>query len=75
MQLGVPVPPEAPDVRVHPPVVHVAPVWEYKCLLRRAAESLPGEAELNGLGKVGWELTGVVAHAGATHFYFKRLSQ
>ena len=65
-----PLPPQVPDVRVHPPLVYVQPVWEYKHM---AVESPPDEAELNALGADGWELVGVVPAANAVHFYFKGL--
>ncbi len=68
------VPLDVPDVRVHPPVVYVQPVWEYKHVLRKLSEGAPpSEEQLNSLGAEGWELVGVAAEAGATHFYFKRL--
>lgn len=69
-----PLPPPLPEVHVHPPVVYVEPVWEYKALARKSPqEPPPDEAELNALGAQGWELVGVVPVGGALHFYFKRL--
>jgi hypothetical protein len=54
------------------PMVYVRDktVWQYKVLTR---DLVPGEEELNALGKEGWELSGVLTHHGAVHFYFKRL--
>jgi hypothetical protein len=52
--------------------VPVEPRWEYKDIVRDAANGLLTEAELNGLGAEHWELTGVVAVGPEVHFYFKR---
>lgn len=65
-----PLPPQAPDVRVHAPLVYVQPVWEYKHVV---GENAPAESELNTLGAEGWELVGVVPASNAVHLYFKRL--
>jgi hypothetical protein len=67
--------PELPEVHVRPPVVPVAPVWEYKHLARPHGQPPLDEPELNALGEEGWELVGVVADATLTHFYFKRAAQ
>jgi hypothetical protein len=67
---------QAPDVHVQPPMVYVEPAWEYKQVTRRPAhQELPSEAELNALGRDGWELTGVVSDGSAVHLYFKRQAQ
>jgi hypothetical protein len=50
--------------------VHDKTVWQYKVLTR---DLVPGEEELNTLGKEGWELAAVLTHHGAVHFYFKRM--
>jgi hypothetical protein len=56
---------------MEPPMVFVAPAWEYRQLYKPAGET-PDEAELNALGAEGWELTGVSPGPGGVHFYFKR---
>lgn len=67
-------PPEWADVRVEPPLIHIPAIWEYKHLVRElATESLPDDRELNALGADGWELVGMVVHAGSLHVYLKRL--
>ena len=57
--------------RLEPPYVPVEPRWEYREITRDVS-SLPGEAELNGMGEDGWELAGVVPAGSEVHFYFKR---
>lgn len=67
----VPAPPLVPQVPIpHRPVPRAK--WEYKRLVRAADSPALDEAELNTLGTEGWELTGVVADARGSHFYFKR---
>jgi hypothetical protein len=70
----VPIPPEAlPSAGARPPVVFVAPVWEYKHLIQpQATGGALDETALNQLGREGWELVGVVAQGDQVHFYFKR---
>jgi hypothetical protein len=53
------------------PVVYVsAPVvWEYKQV---AGERPPTDAELNDLGREGWELAGILVRDAQVIFYFKR---
>lgn len=68
-----PSPEAAPRAPIMPPMVYVAPVWEYKLLKRElGAESPIDEQELNALGAEGWELTATVPTATVVHFYFKR---
>ncbi len=51
-------------------------VWEYRVLTRDLTkEEAPAQAELNELGKAGWELTGILAAASQVYFYFKRLAE
>jgi hypothetical protein len=72
----VPPPPETQQPRVQPPTVFVyeRQGWEYKVVSRNTAdEPLSTEAELNALGKVGWELVGIVPLSGTVQFYLKRL--
>jgi hypothetical protein len=60
---------------VQPPMIYVKEVlvWEYKQLIRNLArDDPPTEAELNGLGKDGWELAGVFKDSPFVYFYFKR---
>ena len=70
-----PFPPASPGPQtpLAPPVVYVAPMWEYKHLRRDLAADPPfAEEELNALGADGWELAAVIPAATAIHFYFKR---
>lgn len=48
------------------------PTWEYKRLTRPTDTPEVDEADLNALGREGWELVGVVPGPTSTHFYFKR---
>lgn len=60
---------------IQPPMIYVSeePRWEYKQLVRNLEkEQPPTEAELNALGKEGWELAGVLNHSPLVYFYFKR---
>ena len=62
--------------QVQPPMIYVyeSQEWEYKVVVRNAAEKkLLSERELNELGKSGSELVGVVALSGDAQFYFKRI--
>jgi hypothetical protein len=65
--------PDMPESRpqVQPPTVFVyeRQEWEYKVIDAPALS----EADLNTLGKDGWELTGVVSARDTVQFYFKRL--
>lgn len=71
----VPVPQEPQRTRVQPTVfVYEKQQWEYKVLNKEASgETALTEDELNGFGKDGWELVGVVPLAGTVQFFFKRL--
>jgi hypothetical protein len=79
-QPHVPVVPVVPVVPLRPPTAHVTvphvpmrrPRWEYKHVTRPADAPDMDDAELNALGREGWELVGVVAGAKGTRFYFKR---
>jgi hypothetical protein len=55
--------------------VYLRPVWEYQHLIRPLPPGAADDAALTSLGQEGWELVGVVADAGAAHFYLKRLVQ
>ena len=70
------IPPREPQQNpVRPPMVYVEkPVrWEYKQIVRNLEkEQLPDEAELNELGKEGWELSGTAQQPPLAYFYFKR---
>lgn len=74
-----PPPPQQPEQPpLYPPMVYVkgSPVWEYQVLTRDLTkEEAPTQAELNELGKAGWELTGILATASQVYFYFKRLAE
>jgi len=65
--------PLAPEVHVQPPLVFVAPAWEYRHLVRDlSTEGLPSDAELNVLGADGWELVSLLADGRNVHLYWKR---
>ena len=71
------IPPQDPKQpeSIRPPMVYVKkPMeWEYKQIIRNLETEKPlDEAELNSLGKEGWELTGTAQHLSTTHYYFKR---
>ena len=70
------IPPGEPQQNpVRPPMVYVEkPVrWEYKQIVRNLEkEQLLDEAELNELGKEGWELSGTAQQPPLAYFYFKR---
>jgi hypothetical protein len=67
-----PQPSETIPVRhLDPPMVFVAPTWEYQHLCK-PPEAPVDETELNALGAEGWELAGVSTDAAGVHFYFKR---
>ena len=70
------IPPREPQQNpVRPPMVYVKkPVkWEYKQIVRNLEkEQLLDEAELNELGKEGWELSGTAQQPPLAYFYFKR---
>ena len=60
------------------PIVYVKDntVWQYKLVTRNLAKAdAPTEAELNALGKEGWELAGIVTDHPIVYFYFKRLKE
>jgi hypothetical protein len=70
----IPFPPHHPPAdssRLEPPLVPIAPRWEYREIVRESPDLL-SEAELNALGDAGWELAGVAPAGGRIHFYFKR---
>ena len=68
--------PQQPRVaQTQPPMVYVYEQqrWEYKVLLKSADDdAAPSEAELNALGRSGWELIGVTLMPPNVRFYFKR---
>ena len=57
--------------RIEPPLVTVEPRWEYREVIREAADLL-SEGELNALGDERWELAGVAQAGDRVHFYLKR---
>ena len=63
------------EVHVNPPLVYVAAAFEYRDITRALRDGLPSEAELNELGKAGWELVAVLGDGANAHFYFKRQTQ
>ena len=68
--------PTQPNPAPMTPIVYVKDktVWDYKMLTRNLSkEEVPGEQELNRLGKEAWELAGVFTDSPFVHFYFKRL--
>lgn len=47
--------------------------WEHRTLVRNLEKDQPpSEAELNALGKEGWELAGVFKDSPFVYFYFIR---
>lgn len=67
--------PEAPQVVAPLIYIQKSMQWEYKQLsCNLAKEAAPTTAELNTLGKEGWELVGVTTDAPIAYFYFKRLA-
>lgn len=71
-----PLPEPGPHAPLQPPLVYVAPSWEYRRLTRAlAAEALPAEEDLNALGAEGWELAAVITESTRVHFYLKRLRE
>jgi hypothetical protein len=71
----VPPTPEPHGTRPQPPTVFVfeKQEWEYKVVTTNASDELVSEDELNALGKVGWELVGVLTLSGTVRFYLKRV--
>jgi hypothetical protein len=72
------VPPHEPKQPepVRPPMIYVEKQlkWEYKQIIRDLEKEKPlDEAELNELGKEGWELSGIAQQPPLSYFYFKRL--
>ena len=69
-----PGPTPAPDVQVHPPLVYMAPVWEYRHAAYPVADAGAAStlAALEALGREGWELAGVIGDGQLVHYYFKR---
>ena len=67
--------PRLPQVQLPMVYVYEKQEWEYKVVVRDAAEKkdLLSERELNELGTRGWELVGVLALSGKAQFYFKRV--
>jgi len=55
--------------------VHEDKVWEYKCIQCNLAQGQPpSSAELNHLGKDGWELSTMITHGNMLYCYLKRLT-
>jgi len=70
---GTPLP-AAPQVAAPLIYVQKSTQWEYQQLVRNLSkEAAPTAAELNTLGKEGWELAGVTTDAPFVYFYFKRV--
>lgn len=69
--------PDLANVRPIAPMVYVEPAFEYRQLTRQlqAGESLPTAAELDALGRDGWELVSVIQAGQSAHFYFKRVAR
>ena len=73
---GPGVEPGLPEVHVSPPLVYVEPRFEYKQLAREIAQGAPmSDAELEELGRAGWELVSVLGDGRTAYFYFKRVAQ
>lgn len=70
------IPPQEPKQSARPPMIYIEKQlkWEYKEIIRNLErENPPDEAELNALGKEGWEMSGVAQQLPLAYFYFKRL--
>lgn len=68
--------PGLPEVHVSPPLVYVEPRFEYKQLAREITGGPPvNDAELDELGRGGWELVSVLSDGRTAYFYFKRVAQ
>lgn len=69
--------PDLENVRPIAPMVYVEPAFEYRQLTRQlaAGEGVPTAAELNELGRDGWELVSVIPTGPSVHFYFKRVAR
>ncbi|MBX3016133.1 MAG: hypothetical protein KF832_31720 [Caldilineaceae bacterium] len=66
----------SPQAPIAAPLIYVQkPVrWEYQQLVRNLAkEATLTAAELDMLGKDGWELAGVTTDSPFVYFYFKRV--
>lgn len=68
----IPPAPAPPQVGIHPPLVFMPPVWEYKRLVRAGGDPDADDVELERLGAEGWELVNVVFDGVAQHLYLKR---
>jgi hypothetical protein len=66
--------PRTPQAQSPMVYVYEKQQWEYKVVVKNAAEEeFLSEQELNELGVGGWELVGVAALSGKVQFYFKRV--
>lgn len=73
------IPPREPQHEpTRPPMVYIEKQWkwEYKQIVRNLDSEKPlDEAEMNALGKDGWEMTGIAQQQSMAYFYFKRLTE
>jgi hypothetical protein len=69
----VPTEPQRPQLQPPTVFVYERQGWEYKVISRAPDQAPLGQDELNGLGKDGWELVGVVPVSDTVQFYLKRI--
>jgi hypothetical protein len=72
----IPQPQSPQHTTVQPPTVYVyeRQQWEYRVVTKNVVDQpTPSEADLNALGRDGWELVGVVQLPATIQFFFKRV--
>ena len=67
--------PTMPRVHVNTPMVYVEPQFEYRTVSRALVDGPLPQAELDELGKDGWELVSAIGDGKTAHFYFKRMGR
>jgi hypothetical protein len=67
-----PAQPQPPQVQAPTIYVYETVAWEYRVIEKDLAGASFSEADLNLLGRDGWELIGTVPLASKVQFYFKR---
>jgi hypothetical protein len=70
----VPAPVQPQPPQGHAPTIYVYEkvAWEYRLIEKDLADDSFSEADLNLLGRDGWELVGTVPLTAKVQFYFKR---
>jgi hypothetical protein len=67
-----PLQPQPPHLQSSTIYVYEKVAWEYRLVEKDLADDAFAEADLNLLGRDGWELVGMVPLAEKVQFYFKR---